>query len=183
MQLQLLTYLDAVSKQENAQPAGVLYFNLNEPIESSSKNETAEEIEKKIRKEFKMAGLVLADVRVFRMMDKNLKQGYSEIIPVSVLKGDEIGKKSSVATKEQFQILQKYIIKTIKDISKDILSGKIEIKPYYKNKKVPCEYCKYKSICMFDKNKFGNEYNYVPKLPKEQVWENMEKEIKEEKGM
>ena len=73
-------------------------------------------------------------------------------------------------------MLKKYIIKTIKNISREILSGKIDIKPYYRNKQTPCEYCSYKSICQFDKQKFCNEYNYIPNLTKEEVWEKIGKE-------
>jgi len=118
-----------------------------------------------------MKGLVLADVKVVKMMDKSLEKGYSNMIPVYLDKDENISEKSSsVATKEQFEILQKYIIKTIKNISKEILSGKIDITPYYKNKKTPCEYCEYRPICQFDKNKFGNEYSYVPEFSKEEIW-------------
>ena len=78
-----------------------------------------------------------------------------------------------MATKEQFKMLQKYIIKVIKSISKEIFSGKIDIKPYYKDSKTPCEYCKFKAICQFDKNKFCNEYNYIPKLKDDDAWEMM----------
>ena len=176
-QLQLLTYLDAVAKEEKVNPAGVLYFSLIEPIIKADKKITEEEMEAEIKKNFKMKGLVLADVKVVKMMDKDLNQGYSNLIPVFVDKEEKISEKlSSTATKEQFELLQKYIIKTIKDISKEILSGKIDIKPYYKNKKVPCEYCEYKAICQFDNNKNNNEYNYIQVLKKEDIWEKLKKQ-------
>ena len=38
---------------------------------------------------------------------------------------------------------------------------KIDIKPYNYNKKTGCDYCKYKTICMFNTNIKGNEYNYI----------------------
>ena len=47
------------------------------------------------------------------------------------------------------------------DISKEILKGKIDIKPYNYNKKTGCDYCNYKTICMFNTNIKGNEYNYI----------------------
>lgn len=47
-------------------PAGVLYFNLIDPIIKSSKSLTKEEIEEEIRKKFKMQGLVVADVEVVK---------------------------------------------------------------------------------------------------------------------
>lgn len=170
IQLQLLTYLDAITKKEAADPAGVLYFNLIEPIIKADRKKTEEELEYEVRKRFKMKGLVLADVKVVKIMDKSLEKGYSEILPVYIGKDDEISKSSSsVATKEQFKALQKYILKVVKDISKEILSGKIDIKPYYKNKKTPCEYCEYKGICQFDKNK--NQYSYIPNLKKDEIWE------------
>lgn len=166
--------MNAVSEIEKLEPAGVLYFNLIEPIIKADKRKTEEEIEEEVRKRFKMKGLILADVKVVRMMDKSLDKGYSDIIPVYIDKDENISEKSSkTATKEQFEILQKHIKKTIKDISKEILSGKIDIKPYYKNKKTPCEYCEYKSICQFDKNKFCNEYNYIPDIKKEEIWEKL----------
>ena len=164
-----MTYLDAITKAEKSDPAGVLYFNLIEPIIKADRNKTAEEIEDEIRKSFKMKGLVLADVNVIKMMDKSLESGKSKMLPVQIDKNDGISKNSSVVTKEQFNALQKYIIKVVKDISKEILSGNIDIKPYYKNKKTPCEYCEYKGICQFDKNK--NEYSYIPKLEDDEIWD------------
>ena len=174
LQLQLLTYLDAITKNEDAEAAGVLYFNLIEPIIKADKKKPEEELEDEVRKRFKMKGLVLADIKVVKMMDKNLESGYSDMIPVYLGKEEEISQKlSSTASKEQFKTLQKYIIKVIKDISKEILSGKIDIRPYYKNKKTPCEYCEYKGICQFDKNK--NDYSYVPNFKTDEVWEVFEK--------
>ena len=171
LQLQLLTYLDAVSKAENIEPAGVLYFSLIEPIITAGKDKTEEELEDAIKKNFKMNGLVLADVKVVKMMDKSLEKGYSNIIPVYVGENGISEKLSSAVSKEQFELLQKYIVKTIKDISKEILSGNIDIKPYYKNKQTYCEYCTYKAICGFDKNKLGNDYNYISKIDKETAFE------------
>ena len=178
IQLQLLTYLDAITKKENAESAGVLYFSLIEPIIQSDKKKSEEELEEEVRKRFKMNGIVLADVKVVKMMDKNLESGYSDIVPVYLGKEDNTSERlSSVATKEQFNMLQKYIVKVIKDISKEILSGNIDIKPYYKDKKTPCEYCEYKAICQFDNKRLGNEYSYVPSVHKDEVWNKIKEAI------
>lgn len=178
LQIQLLTYLDAItSKQENLIPAGVLYFNLIDPILKADRNKTDEEIEQEIKKQFKMQGLILADVNVIRKMDKTLEKGASNLIPVYLDQHQNISEaRSSVITKEQFKTLQKHIDKVIKEIAKEIYSGQIEIKPYYnqKKKKTPCDYCEYKSICNFDPN--CNSYYYIPNKPKEQILE----EIKED---
>lgn len=150
LQLQLLTYLDATCRIENVMPAGVLYFSLLEAVAKSKKRLTEEQIEEKIKKQFKMKGLVLADVKIIKMMDKKLQSGYSSMIPVYIsTKGEISEKKSKVLTQEQFTQLQGYTQKLIKEISEEILSGSIKIEPYYnaKTKRTPCEYCIYKSIC------------------------------------
>ena len=60
-----------------------------------------------------------------------------------------------------------YIV--IKQISKEILSGNIDLKPYYKDKKTPCKYCDYKSICGFNMGGCENSYNYIDKKSKEEI--------------
>ena len=175
LQLQLLTYLNETCRVEDFLPAGVLYFNLSEQRISADSNMTDEEIEELIKQKFKMQGLILADVNVIKMMDTKIeKTGVSDIIPAGVKKDGEISSKYTKGiTAEQFKYLQKYMDKIIKQISEEILSGEINIKPSYNLKlqkgKTPCEYCKYKSICKFDANNKGNDYNYIGTLNKEAI--------------
>ena len=163
LQIQLLTYMDALTDNDVADPAGVLYFNLINSVVKSDKNLSDDEIKVQIKKMFKMKGLIVADIDIIKMMDSKVEKGqYSEYLPVYLDKEGNISKsKSSVIEKEKFEKLQRYIKRLIKEISKEILKGKIDIKPYYLNKKNPCEYCNYKSICNFDINLPGNSYNYI----------------------
>ena len=113
-------------------------------------------------------------------MDTDIENtGTSTVIPAGIKKDGELnGRSTNSITKEQFEYLQKYIDKTIKQISEQILGGNIDIKPYYntKNKSTPCEYCKYKSICRFDENNSCGSYNYISNLNKEAVLEMMKGE-------
>ena len=162
LQIQLLTYLDAVCKKEDLMPAGILYFSLLEQMVKSDKKITQEEIEDEIRKNFKMKGLILADVKVIKLHDKTLETGSSKIVPAAITASGEVNKKwSSGVGQEDFKVLQDYIYKTIKQISKEILKGKIDIKPYNKKGKTPCEYCSYKAICGFNTKMCDNNYNYI----------------------
>ena len=185
LQLQLLTYLNETCKVEDFIPAGVLYFNLTNPTIGTDKNLTDEEVEEKIRQEFKMKGLILADVNIIKKMDTNIEnepKGISKIIPATIKKDGEISDRgTSAVTKEQFVYLQKYMEKIIKQISEEILQGNIEVKPYYNasTKKTPCEYCKYKSICRFDENTKNNEYKYISKLNKDAVLEMIKNRVDE----
>lgn len=179
LQLQLLTYLDAVCNIEDVMPAGVLYFNLIDPVIKESKNVDSEKLEEEIRKQFKMKGLILANVDIVKKMDKTLDSGSSNIIPAYIDKEGNLSKKSNAITKSGFENLQKYMNKILKQISEEILTGNISIKPYYKIKqgKTPCEYCKYKSICNFNSGICKKEYNYIGNEEKEYILE----QIKEEK--
>lgn len=180
LQLQLLTYLDAACKEEDVLPAGVLYFNLIDPIIKSEKNMTEEEIEDEIRKKFKMQGLILADVNVVKMMDNKLDTGASNIVPAYIGKdGDLSSTKTSGVSRKQFEYLQKYMNKIIKQISEEIMSGNIDIMPYYKKKKKPCDYCKYKAICGFDTANSNNNYNYIGELEKNAVLEMIREQVEE----
>ena len=77
--------------------------------------------------------------------------------------GNLSDKKTSGVTAEQFADLQKYMYTVIKQISKEILGGNIDLKPYYKDKKTPCKYCDYKSVCGFNMGGCENSYNYIDK--------------------
>ena len=170
LQIQLLTYLDASCKEEDLMPAGVLYFSMLEQMIKSNKRMEQEEIEEKIRANFKMKGLILADVKVVKLHDKNLQNGSSALVPAYIGKDGEISeKKTSGVTAEQFKDLQKYMYTVIKQISKEILGGNIDLKPYYKDKKTPCKYCDYKSICSFNMGGCENSYNYIDKKSKEEI--------------
>ena len=174
LQLQLLTYLNETCKVEDFLPAGVLYFNLSNPNVTADKNMTDEEIENKIRQEFKMKGLILADVNIIKKMDTKIEEtGTSTIIPAGIKKDGELDKKTSAISEENFKYLQKYMDKLIKQISENILGGNIEVKPYYntKSKTTPCTYCKYRSICRFDENSATNKYNYISNLNKDAILE------------
>ena len=177
IQIQLLTYIDAVSKKENANLAGTLYFNLIEPvIKAKNKHLTEEELEQEIRNNFRMNGLILGDVEVVKMMDKKLVTGNSDIIPAYIDKdGNLSNNKPGILKEDEFKLLQNKVEKIIKQISEEILSGKIAQNPVYlsKNKATACDYCSYKAICGFDSKICNNRYNYIPNLKKEEIFNKM----------
>ena len=179
LQLQLLTYLDAVCEIEDVMPAGVLYFNLIDPSIKSANKLDEEKLQDEIRKQFKMKGLILADVDIVKKMDKKLEKGSSNVVPAYIDKDGNLANKPSTITRAQFENLQKYTNKMINQISNAILSGNIDVKPYYKIKqgKTPCEYCKYKSICNFNTGICKKEYNYIGNAEKEYILEQIKTSI------
>ena len=178
LQIQLLTYTDAIIKQEDIMPAGIFYFSLLEQMVKAEKRMSDGEIEDMIRKNFRMKGLIIADVKIIKMNDNTLESGSSKLVPAALTASGTVNEKwTNGVKKEEFKILQDYIYKTIKDIAKEILSGKIDMKPYYKKGKTPCEYCEYKPICGFNPRQNNNKYNYINQKTKDDIIIKMKKEL------
>ena len=178
LQIQLLTYTDAICEKEDIMPAGVFYFSLLDQMIKTDKRISEEEIEDEIRKSFKMKGLIVADVKIIQMNDKNLKSGSSKMVPAGLTTSVEINKRyTNGIESEKFKILQKYIDVIIKQIGKEILSGKIDINPYNKKGRTPCKYCSYRSICGFNPQQENNTYNFVDDKSKDEIIEKMKNDI------
>ncbi len=177
-QLQLFLYLDALIKNGKALfgdknieaklfPGGVFYFNINDPIieldvdfgNEASKNS----IEQIALEKFKMSGLVLAEKEIVDKMDKGLS-GHSAIIPVNVLKDGGFGKNASVATLEQFDKICSFVVSKISEIGKDIVEGKIDIRPFKKGTNTACMYCSFGVVCGIEAVDGNDKYNYVRKI-------------------
>lgn len=174
LQIQLLTYSDAIIKEEEIMPAGVFYFSLLEQMIKSDKKISDQEIEELIRKNFRMKGLILADVKIIQMNDNQLKTGSSKLVPAAITSSGSVNEKwTNGVNKEEFKILQDYIHYIIKEIAQEIFSGKIEIKPYHKKGKTPCEYCEYKTICGFNTKQNHNNYRYIEQKSKEDILKRM----------
>lgn len=175
LQLQLITYLDAIWESgskysENpVLPGGMLYFKVDDPIIRSETRLNDEEIEKAIMKQLRMKGLLLADVKLIKQMDNTIS-GSSLVIPATLNKGDVIGKNSSVATKEQFELLRKYTQKLLKELSFEILRGSVPIKPVKDRKGEACRFCSFLSVCQFDTKMKDNTYRFLYEKDQDEIW-------------
>ncbi|MCL2015985.1 MAG: PD-(D/E)XK nuclease family protein [Defluviitaleaceae bacterium] len=164
-QLQLMlymnTFLQNVEKNPEKnpdspiiKPGGVFYFNIDDPIIKEDANLTAEERDEKLLQEFKMSGLVLADISNVSGIDKTLKAedgkklaGKSSIIPVNINKDGEFSKGSSIASLAEFVQLCDNVTAQIKQIGEKMSRGIISAKPSNNTSTKHCVYCKYKAIC------------------------------------
>ena len=183
LQLQLITYIDAVCYNEAVDkamelpinPAGVLYFNLIEPV---IKNRCIDEevMLKKIKEAYRMQGFVVSNLNIPSMMDNNFDPaGKSEYLKYNS-KG--ANGKDIMIDKDNFANLQKYTKKVLKDISKNILKGNIDIRPVSLNgKNIPCQYCQYKSICQFNPKFKDNKYNFIENKSRDEVFEQIKLEL------
>ncbi|MCB2293994.1 helicase-exonuclease AddAB subunit AddB [Clostridium algoriphilum] len=184
LQIQLLTYLDAMLRNESAVtdepifPAGILYFKIDDPVIKAKNNLDEEELEKAIMKALKMKGLLLADTKIIREMDRNI-EGASLVVPASIKKNGDLGSRSSVATKDQFDMLLNHVKENLIKTCEGMLSGEIDIKPYKKKDATPCAYCEYTSICQFDPTLKENTYKIIKDKRDKEIWEILSKEFNE----
>lgn len=165
--LQMLTYLDVVVTHaetwlgKKAHPAGVLYFHVHNPMINEKSQISEDEIDRLLFKQFKMKGLLLAEKSTIQVMDNSLDSGSSEIIPVEIKKDGSFGKRSSIASEEDFGYLRKHVHTTIRKIGTEITNGEVSIKPYKMDNQIPCTYCSYKPVCQFDQSLPENNFNLI----------------------
>ncbi|MBP1992860.1 helicase-exonuclease AddAB subunit AddB [Paenibacillus eucommiae] len=182
LSLQMLTYLDVILTHAEewlgieALPAGVLYFHVHNPMLQVANSLAPEEVEKELRKRFKMKGLVTADPDVAQRMDDYFKHssGHSQLLPLAIKKDGSFYSSSSVATENQWNTLRNYVRQQIKQIGTAITEGHVEIAPYRIGKKIACQQCSYQSVCQIDPLFEGNEIRVLRQRSKEQVWHDME---------
>lgn len=183
LQLQLMLYLSAIWEKglkgiDKVQPAGVFYFKLDEPMIRVNGKDKDKDIEKEIMKSLKMRGLILADANIVKEMDRDIN-GYSVLVPAQIKNDGTLGKNSSVATIEQFEVLKTYVKEILIKISTEMRKGDISISPYKKNDQTSCRFCPYSSICRFEYS--INRYRILKQLDNEKAWELLSKK-EENKG-
>ncbi len=176
LKLQLLGYLDVALRYAETiaggagLPGAILYFRMDDPlVRTAGEIPSSDDVEKKIFKEFRMTGLVLADQKVVRLMDNGLA-GESELIPVQIKRDGEFAARSMVLTGAQFQLLREYLRYQLISAGEDIMSGVVDIAPYRWGSQRPCRYCSFKPVCQFDILMEGNTYRVLKAESEDGVW-------------
>ncbi|OPZ74887.1 MAG: ATP-dependent helicase/deoxyribonuclease subunit B [Firmicutes bacterium ADurb.Bin456] len=179
LQLQLLVYLDVALKHALALagaeglPGAVLYFRLDDPfIKTDGRVPDETELEKRILRELRMTGLILADPEVVRLMDRDV-QGNSDLIPVQIKKDGGLGSRSAVLTLEQFELLRCYLRHQLASAGSGIMDGVVEISPYRLGTFRSCQHCSFKPVCQFDPLIEGNEYRLLRQENESVIWDRL----------
>lgn len=166
--LQMLTYLDIAvtnaAKLVNgpAEAAGMMYFHLHNPFIEYKKELDEAEIEADTLKAFKMDGWVLDNKNIVELMDTTLEPGKSSTtIPVNYVKSGDFGSRSKILSTKDFGVLRQHVRQQYQTGGNLILAGNIAINPYQLDKKTPCQFCDYRSICQFDVVNDTNSYRVI----------------------
>ncbi len=173
LSLQLVVYLNAAleksrkDRDKNVVPAGIFYFHIQDPFVDLMEGTSVEE---NLLAEFDLSGLVLGEKEIVEHLDF----GEEKSLPVSYKKDGTFTAASSIATREQFQVLGDYVKRQLVAYGNEILDGNISIAPYKEEKRTACDYCDYKGICGFDPAFAGNQYRKMKKMDKKDLWNQME---------
>ena len=175
----LLTESGAPKPQVRA----ILYSKLADS-ESDAINVRDEESYSDTKKTHKMDGLFILDEEneslspdALCQMDHGIAKGEkSDFLNVSSDKNGKFPKGAHIASKEQFDIMTRYVKKAAVDADRAIKAGNIDIKPYSGGSGAPCSYCSFADICMFDKKR--DEYRMENKA--DDIYDYMEKEVTED---
>ena len=171
IQLQLIYYMDKVIDREskanpskNVMPGGAFYFNIKDPILEFEETMTDDDvITEKLLDKFQMTGVVNSCEKVLVGMDQHIVDS-SKTSRINKAKFKDIdtdlrlGRTVSVLSNDNFLKLIERVKDKVKDITREIMDGKIDINPYKYSKSKACTYCKYNRICAFDSAQFDNEY-------------------------
>lgn len=186
LQLQLVVYMDAALEMEERKnpdqrviPAGVFYYNINDPVIEKEGDLTEEEIDTRILKELRMNGLVNSELSAISHLDHEIKTE-SDVIPVAMKNGILQEAKSSVAGEKRFGALRKFVREKLKTEGQEILKGCIDIKPYKQGNKTACDYCPYHAVCGFDLKSEGYGFQKFKPMKSEVIWPKIEGQ--DEKG-
>lgn len=191
LKMQLMTYLQALRQSQKflpapyntgtLEPVGLLYTY----VSAAEKNmDTAVDEEEYSKEEndrtWKSEGFFHSSPDVLQAIDTELPDTAS-FIPIGFKKDGSLNKNSLARTKSstEFSDMADYTLQKIQAVGQDIVDGKFPIEPYYYMKKTACQYCKYKTVCQFDRD--ACSYRYLPKISEEEAMDAMQKNVRTSK--
>ncbi len=180
LQLQLVVYMDAAVEMtershpgKHVAPAGIFYYHIDDPLAERAAGQTPEDVDAEILRQLRMDGLVNSDLEAIRHLDREITQK-SDVIPVVMKDGLLQEGRSSVAGSRRFEVLRQYVRSQLKKDGREILDGRIGVRPVKNGGSTACDYCPYHGVCGFDTRIAGYRYRRFAPADAEQVWEEME---------
>lgn len=168
LQLQLPVYMEATAQSYGAKPAGFFYFHLTPQLQESEA--ATVDFERLMLKAGRLDGLFLDNLEVAGHMDHEVDVD-PLVLKARVTKDGRFAKYNSTATPEQFEALQEFTHKKIRQLSGDIGAGHIEQSPVQLGQNKTCDFCEFRQACPFDEGLPGQKVRRVEKMNAEQFWE------------
>ncbi|WP_342508942.1 helicase-exonuclease AddAB subunit AddB [Sporosarcina sp. FSL K6-2383] len=182
LSLQMMTYLDVALENADewlgfhADPAGVLYMHIHNPMIRSGSELTKELLEAEIAKSYKMRGYLLDNQEVVIGMDADIGRS-SAIVPASIKMDGSFAKSSKVLSSDDLQMMRSYVRTRHQKAGDAMLAGDTRVYPYKLRDKMPCQFCSYRSVCQFDPTDPTQSHRSYAELDPELSLEKMRMEV------
>lgn len=171
LDMQLPVYLLAIEGRtidgRSIKPIGAFYI----PVETSAEQADIDKVEDMAGK-FKYKAKGFFNGEFFKELDSKAGSGWSGFYNFCISKKDgQYGhyRSSGALRRGDFEKFLEFGEKKIKALAEEIMSGKIDIKPYQLSKRSACNFCEYRAVCRFDWQ--INNYNLLRPAGKSQVLE------------
>lgn len=173
--LQMLLYMFALRESgeehlgERPIPVGVQYFPARVRYLSTDGRPDDADAEKKRRKEWVREGLLLDDEQILKAMEPG-----DEVKRLNYTVKKDGTRNGDLASREQFQLLEGYVFRTVGKLVEEIASGEVSPNPYTRGDHGACTWCPYSHIC--HKAEVENRRNFKTMSDK-WFWEQIGKEM------
>jgi len=170
LDMQLPIYMLAVrnaAKPKVKEVIGAFFM----PVEATIVQVALDELSEKVEKfGYKAKGILNGEF--FQQLDAAASSGWGKFYNFRISSKDgqygDYGKSGALKPADFDKVLE-FTEQRIVELAGNILSGKVEVRPYRLGTESPCPYCKYKSVCRFDWQ--INDYNFLESVGKMQVLE------------
>ena len=169
LQLQLAIYTasalaDLKEMNEDAVPAGMYYYRIDDPILDHEKSSEQDRLNK-----LRLDGLTVNEDEIIALHDKTLVDvegkrlpEKSSVINYNYTKEGNLykGCEKSVVSKDDFDAVALAATQKANSLCEEIFAGNVDVNPYENDGINPCTYCAYSGVCGFDR-KFGDKYRKI----------------------
>lgn len=151
--MQMLIYLDILSKNKQYDKGAVLYFNTKKRILKSELSILEKEKPENFFKLYQMDGYCLNEI--YQDIDRDM-DNESDIIKVKLKKDGSPYQNAKLISQEDLSDILRDIAKHIQDLYDQMISGDISIYPTRSDQPAidqhinPCRFCHYRPLCNYD---------------------------------
>lgn len=185
LKIQLIMYMKAAMELEkkrhkgkNVVPAGILFYNISDPIIELGNGEHADQdtVMYHIREALRMKGVINSNKNILKKLDDT--DDVSLAVPLAYKKDGEVNlSRSSVMDTAHFGMLEDYVVKKSQDTAMNIYKGNVALNPYEDGANNSCKYCPYKEVCGFSQDLPGHSFRRMEKLKDPDIWEKIRGEL------
>ena len=145
LQLQLIIYLATSIKEYGGKPAGVFYFNVDDPLLAIDDRDP-ETVEVARERQLRLNGLMVNDEHVVRAMATQPEL----VVPVNFNKNGSVRASDKLLEPDDFHRLIDHTLTLSAEMLENMQNGDTQIAPAQTNTKSACTHCEFATLCQYD---------------------------------